>query len=258
MKLIINQKVELLTNNQAIRIMSYNIRMAPNKEDDHTENAWAYRLPKINMIFNNYAPDIIGIQEVSSYQMNSFKNSTYKYHYEFLGKYPSKEPIESGLGIIYNSTKVQLISELKTIWLNESQTEPNGFAWDGSTYERYLIYAKFKIQTTGKDFWFMTTHFDHMGIRARQESAKIAIDLAARLDAPAILTGDFNTFPQLGGKELYELLCSRSKKIKDSVTVTDILFGVPGSWMGWDYDIYKQKEGYAKYDFIFVSDNIKV
>ncbi|HBS47817.1 TPA: hypothetical protein DEO28_01680 [Candidatus Dependentiae bacterium] len=258
MKLIINQFVKAVQNNQIIRCMSYNIRMAPCAEDDKTENAWVHRLPKINMILDHYKPDIIGVQEVSLFQMNSFEKSHYVVPYKFLGKYPTKAPIESGLGIIYNPQKFLLLSDLGITWLNESQKTSHGPAWDGSSYERYVIYAKFKNLATGNDFWFMTAHFDHLGIKARQESAKIVMDLAAKLDAPAIITGDFNCFPQLGGQELYQLLCSRSEKIKDSGVIAQSLFGVPGSWIGWDYDMYKQKEGYSKYDFIFVQDSIDV
>lgn len=71
-----------------IRAMSYNIRMAPCAEDDETENAWQFRLPKINIIFDRYAPDIIGIQEVSLFQMESLENSTLNPFYRFIGKYP--------------------------------------------------------------------------------------------------------------------------------------------------------------------------
>lgn len=144
------------------------------------------------------------------------------------------------------------------MWLNESQVYHDGQAWDGSSYERYVIYAKFQHLETRNCFWFMTTHFDHLGIKARQESAKIVMDLAQSLDAPAIVTGDFNCFPQLGGPELYQLLCTRSSVMKDSGTIAQQTFGVSGSWIGWDYDIYRQKEGYAKYDFVFVHDRIQV
>ncbi len=257
-KLIIKQHVDPLKGVEMIRAMSYNIRMAPCAEDEATENAWMYRLPKINMIIEQYKPDIIGVQEVSLYQMNSLVSSSCSLPYKVLGKYPSRKPIESGLGIIYNSEKFLLISDLHTIWLNETKTHPNGPAWDGSNYERYVIYAKFKNLSAGNEFWFMTTHFDHLGIRARQESAEIVMSLAERLDAPAIITGDFNCFPQLGGAELYQLLCTHSPQIKDSGNIAHLSFGVPGSWMGWDYDIYKQREGYSKYDFIFTHDSIEV
>lgn len=258
-RLIIKQPVAHITNHKIIRSMSYNIRMAPFAEDDNNENAWIHRLPKINMIFDQYQPDIIGIQEISDFQMCGLQNREYLLAYKFIGRFPTKQPIESGLGIAYNTQKIHLISELHTIWLNESQTEVNAPAWDGSSYERYAIYAKFKNIETEQNFWFITTHFDHLGIKARQESAKIIMNLAESLDAPAIATGDFNCFPQLGGQELYQLLCTHSKKMKDSGTIADVIFGVPGSWMGWDYDMYKQRgKVTSKYDFIFVRNTIKV
>lgn len=257
-KLIIKQPVAPLNNPKAIRVMSYNIRMAPCIEDDATENAWVYRLPKVNMIIKRYEPDIIGLQEVSLFQMNSLQNSSFDLPYKMLGKYPLRNPIESGLGIVYNSQKLLLISDLRTIWLNEAKMHSEGPAWDGSAYERYVIYAKFQNLIDGNAFWFMTTHFDHLGQQARQESAKIVMDLAERLDAPAVVAGDFNCFPQLGGTELYELLSTRSTQIKDSGTIANKIFGVPGSWIGWDYDVYKQRSGYSKYDFIFTHRSIDI
>lgn len=254
----IKQPVEPVTDPRTLRVMSYNIRMAPCFEDEGTENEWRYRLPKINMIFNQYRPDIIGVQEVSLKQMKSFEGSYYNLPYKFLGKYPTKKPIESGLGFIYNTKKIKLISKLHTMWLNEDKTKDEAPAWDGSSYERFVIYAKFKDIATGKDFWFLTTHFDHLGIKARSESAKIVIELAEKLDAPAIITGDFNCFPQAGGKALYKLLSSYSSQVQDSGKLTKKIFGVPGSWIGWDYDIYKQKEGYAKYDYILVKSISKI
>lgn len=257
-KLIIKQLVNPLSDSNNIRAMSYNIRMAPCLEDNETENDWKYRLPKIQMIFNQYIPDIIGIQEISLFQMESLNDFSYNLPYKFLGKYPTKKPYNSGLGICYNTQKLELTSEIHTLWLNESQKNANAPAWDGSDYERYIIYSKFRNKSTGASFWFLTTHFDHIGIQARHESAKITMNLAQKLDAPVIITGDFNCFPQLGGKELYHLLCTYSENIKDSEAISEVNFGVPGSWIGWDYDEYQQKEGYAKYDFVFVHDAIKV
>ncbi len=259
MKLLIQQSVIPVKDQTILRVMSYNIRMAPYAQDDATENAWVHRLPKITMILNQYTPDIIGIQEMSTFQMHDLKNSEYTVPYNFIGRCPTKPPIESGLGIAFNTLQLQLVSELHTVWLNESQAQAHAPAWDGSDYERYAIYAKFKNNKTGKLFWFITTHFDHQGVIARQESAKIIMDLADSLDAPAIITGDFNCFPQLGGQELYNLLCTHSKHIKDSGAIADTVFGVPGTWMGWDYDPYKQRGSVtSKYDFIFVDDSIKV
>jgi len=65
----------------------------------------------------------------------------------------------------------------------------------------------------------------------------------------SIVSSDFNCFPQQGGSELYNLLCTRSAAMNDSNAVAKKVFGVPGSWIGWDYDIYKQRSGYSKYDY---------
>lgn len=255
---IINQHVESLQSSEMIRAMSYNIRMAPCSEDDKTENAWEHRLPKIQIIIDHYQPDIIGVQEMSLFQMESLKKNNEASVYNYLGKFPKRKPIESGLGIIYNSEKLHLTSDLKITWLNESKINSDSPSWDGSAYERYVIYAKFRHRITNEEFWFMTTHFDHMGIIARQESAKIVMDIAENLDVPVILSGDFNCFPELGGEELYQLLCNRSDIMKDSGNIAKKSFGVSGSWIGWDYDCYKRREGYAKYDFIFVDNSIDV
>lgn len=99
MHLIVKQSVVSFTDPEILRVMSYNIRMAPCIEDDGTENAWAHRFPKINMIFDQYKPDIIGIQELSSYQLHCFENTSYAVSYKFLSRYPTKGSIKSGLGI---------------------------------------------------------------------------------------------------------------------------------------------------------------
>lgn len=108
MRLIVKQRVNSFVQTNVIRVMSYNIRMAPCVEDDATENAWTYRLPKIIMIFDEYMPDIIGVQEISLYQTNTLKDNLHHVAYKFLSKYPTKKPIESGLGIVYNPRKILL------------------------------------------------------------------------------------------------------------------------------------------------------
>jgi endonuclease/exonuclease/phosphatase family metal-dependent hydrolase len=252
MRLLIKQHVTSFPSETVQRMMSYNIRMAPCDEDEGTENSWEHRDKKIQAILDHYRPDIVGVQEISEIQTKSFRN------YTLLVKYPSRKPFELGLAIAYQTDKLQPLSDLRVVWLNELKTGPDSPSWDGSAYERFLIYAKFKTRSTGDAFWFMTTHFDHLGVKARQESAKIVMDLAESLDAPAVVSGDFNCFPQLGGSELYNLLTSRSTQIKDTGICADRSFGPLGSWRGWDYDPYMQRSDNPKYDYLFVHKSIKV
>lgn len=251
----IKQNATPLHTPSALRVMTYNIRMAPNTEDDDTENSWQHRLPKVAHLIAHYAPAIVGLQEVSAMQMNSLTQSLATHtNLVGIGTYPTRAPIESGLGFLYNKKILATKTLPQTIWLNEAQTIADAPAWDGSPYERFAIYAQFTHMHTDTDFWCITTHFDHLGQQARQESAKIVTTLAAKLDGPVILIGDFNCFPQLGGAALYQLLKTHQPPVVDSADLAEKTFGVPGSWIGWSYDQYRQKEGHAKYDHIFMKD----
>lgn len=240
-----------------LRAMSYNIRMAPLQEDEGTENEWKYRLPKVTELIFRYQPDVAGLQEISAIQKDTLKSKLDdKYAIDIV--VPTRPPIESGLGFLYNQENIKRISEVKIVWLNEAGNTSYANAWDGSSYERFVIYGKFEHLHTKQNFWLLTTHFDHLGIVARQNSARIVMDLAASLDAPAIITGDFNCFPQLGGAELYQLLSSHQPGIVDSGKIAERNFGPPGTWIGWDYDLYKSRGNQPKYDFIFLPETAKV
>lgn len=249
MKLLTQQTIAS-PKKEALRVMTYNIRMAPCPEDEGTENAWKHRLPKVALLIKEYLPDIIGLQEISELQEKTLRSELSSLPFDIVSRTPSRPPVESGLGIAYNPHTLSLDSAVHTIWLNEKRTTPHAPAWDGSHYERFIIYARFTHKVSKSSFWFTTTHFDHMGQQARTESAHIIIELAQQLDGPVILTGDFNCFPQLGGHELYKLLSSH-ELIQDTHKAAQTTFGVPGSWIGWKYDRYRQQNGFAKYDYIF-------
>jgi endonuclease/exonuclease/phosphatase family metal-dependent hydrolase len=229
--------------------------MAPTPEDNGTENDWQHRLPKVTHLIAHYAPTIVGLQEVSATQMKPLtQNLAMSTNLTGVGIYPTLPPVELGLGFLYDTKLLELTAAPKTIWLNEAQNRRDASAWDGSSYERFLIYARFNHTPTNIKFWCITTHFDHLGQQARSESAKIVTTLAAQLEGAVIVTGDFNCFPQLGGDALYQLLTTHQPSVVDSANLAKTTFGVAGSWIGWSYDQYRQKEGHAKYYHIFIKD----
>ena len=258
MRLVVKQDVKPVGDELTLRVGTLNGRMAPIKEDDENENGWVHRCPKVVLVVQQYAPHILGLQEVSKMQMESLRKGLPQY--EAIGRCPTRKPVESGLGILFNPKRIEQVSELKTVWLNEEKVVSDAKAWDGSNYERFIIYAQFKDVKTGKKFWLLTTHFDHMGVKARSESAKIVMDLAKELDGPVIATGDYNCFPKEGGPELYKLLCTHNPKMKDSRALAEHKFGIEGSWMGWSYDFFRKKEGDPPvfYDHIFVPEGTQV
>ena len=80
-------------------------------------------------------------------------------------------------------------------WLSETQDKPS-FGWDAQC-RRVCSWAKLKDKVSGKEFYFFSVHFDHIGKVARHESALIMLANIKKIagDSPAICVGDFNGTP---------------------------------------------------------------
>ena len=234
-----------------LRVMSYNIRMAPCPEDEHTENAWKHRLAKVSLVCSTYQPDIIGFQEISQIQSRSLQASLTQTPYRFLTSLPAHPPYEAGLALAYNTERLKGMSALTKIWLSEQPLQSHTPAWDASGYERFIICAQFFDKITHHSFWFFTTHFDHQGRVARMKSADLLLKTVRSRAGKAIITGDFNCFAQQGGAELYQQLASQPSIMKNAYEIASQTAGAKGSWIGWDYDPYHEKHGTVQYDYIF-------
>lgn len=69
-----------------------------------------------------------------------------------------------------------------------------------------MTWGKLKDRSTGAVLHVFNTHFDHVGVVARRESARVLLEKVAEIagaDAPAVVTGDLNTMPDA---EPYRLL----------------------------------------------------
>jgi endonuclease/exonuclease/phosphatase family metal-dependent hydrolase len=66
-------------------------------------------------------------------------------------------------------------------------------SWDAA-YPRVVTWAKMKDTTSGKVFFHFNTHFDHRGVRAREESARLLLKRINTIAGPlpVVVTGDFN------------------------------------------------------------------
>ena len=60
-------------------------------------------------------------------------------------------------------------------------------------------YARFLDLKTGKEFWLFNTHFDHVGVKARANAARLIlakIESLNKAKLAVIITGDFNLEPE--------------------------------------------------------------
>ena len=185
-------------NGNKLRVMTYNIRREGKEET--ADRLWENRLSKVITLINTVKPDIIGIQEPTEKQINDMQRSLSGY--DTFGQ--SRGASWLGLGtdefnpIFYNTRVLTKLDE-GTFSINESKSRFGWMPWDAKKtgwLPRIATWGRFKINTTGKEFYFFNTHFDHMYKDAQLQNAKNLIDHIGMINEgniPIIITGDFNT-----------------------------------------------------------------
>ncbi len=93
----------------------------------------------------------------------------------------------------------------------------------------------------------MNTHFDHVGVEARRESAKLILAKAKEFakDLPLILTGDFNIDET---NEAYFTL-AKSGVVQDVYDLAKIKYEPNSSFNAWGKNIQEK----ARIDHIFIT-----
>jgi len=131
--------------------------------------------------------------------------------------------------IFFKKDELRLI-EASTFWLSDTP-EKVSVGWDAAL-PRICTYALFEHQESKRQYWHFNTHFDHMGVKARAESAKlIASKIESLVDGeePVILSGDFNAEPQ---KEPILVLKNNYQDPADTIE----LKGPVGTFSGFQLD----------------------
>ena len=169
-----------------VRISTINIRLS---SADDGINSWIHRKPLLKQYIENNHPDIFGVQEALPEQV-SYLDSIIGYEYVGVGR-DNGMTLGEYCAIYYNSYKLE-VKESGTFWLSETPGKPT-MGWDAVCF-RICTWARFKDKN-GKEFYVFNTHFDHMGVKARTESARLIMAKISMVPPaiPVFLTGDFNT-----------------------------------------------------------------
>lgn len=234
---------------QELTVGSYNIRYK-NKEDSINSNGWHQRCKHIcdQIIWEN--PDIFGAQEVLHPQLMDLEKGLPAYRWIGVGRDDGKQEGEYA-AIFYNPERVELL-EKGNFWLSETPEKPS-IGWDAAL-NRICSWGRFRDLQTKQEFIFLNLHMDHVGVKARSESAKLVMKRITEMTDGgkklAVLTGDFNV-PQTN--ELYTLFTS-SGVLKDCYTNAATRFAVTGT-----YNSFKtQTWTHERIDHIFVTPSTKV
>lgn len=153
--------------------------------------------------------------------------------------------------VFYLKNRFQVIKQ-STFWMSEAPDTPGSKAWDAA-YPRIVTWGKIKDKFTKAVFFIFNTHFDHIGVTARINSAKILLKKIGELTegAPLILTGDFNCTEN---DSPYRILISGNDRMSGLVNTQNVSkmmhYGSTGTYNGFRQEIIPGNP----IDFIFVKN----
>ena len=225
-------------------IITYNIRM--NTSGDGV-NAWPLRKDKVASLLKFHKADIFNVQEALPEQMDDLTASFPDFDHVGVGRDDGKRAGEH-MAVFYKKSRFEKLTD-GMFWLNEA-TEKPGFGWD-AVCNRTVTWIKLKDRITKKSFYVFDTHFDHRGVKAREESAKLILRKIKEINKeglPLILTGDLNLIKESDPVQLIlkELADARDK----SQTPPYLPNGTSG---GFEVKVMSRT-----IDFIFINGKVKV
>src|SRR5687768_632391 len=230
-----------------LRVMSFNIRY---NEPRDGVNAWPNRKQKVADVIRFHKADLIGVQEAQIGQLEDLEKLLPAFAWCGVGRTDGKRDGEFS-AILYRKERFRIL-ECKTFWLSEMPEAAGSKGWDAA-YPRIVTRAKLRDQRTRKTFFHFNTHFDHVGVKARFESAKMIIGRIRNASAgmQSVLTGDLNVKEDT---EAYKTLTATDSGLKDARYVSK-----NGHFGGTStFNAFKDMQPAMRIDYIFVTPGIEV
>jgi endonuclease/exonuclease/phosphatase family metal-dependent hydrolase len=174
---------------QPIRVMSFNLRFDGAGDG---ANDWLHRRDLLVRTIQRFDPELLGTQEMLGNQPAFLRENLPRCAMLGVGREDGVVRGEIN-GIFFRRDRFDLIDS-GTFWLCETPEKPGIRGWDADC-TRLVTFALLRDRpNNGREFFFVNTHWDHIGVRARIESAKLMrqwiADRAGK--RPIIISGDFN------------------------------------------------------------------
>lgn len=237
-----------------LRVMTFNIRFA-NTNDGY--NFWDNRKDIVKSVIQYHEADVVGLQEAMRSQLDDLSNMLPGYVWFGVCRtdgFTTPDPDNEFSAILYNEQRLERLDGA-TFWLSETPDVAGSQSWDAAL-PRIVTWAKFRDKRSDEEFFHFNTHFDHVGVTARAESAKLILARIEQIagDAPVVLTGDFNCEPT---DMPYRVLTEKA----DANSLQDALFvskmphhGPLSTWSGFSFPGVPGR----RIDYIFVNENVAV
>ena len=262
------QKASSIERVCKLRCCTFNIRLQ-NDGDEKAGVGWSVRKDRVADYIKKNHIDVVGMQEVLHTQLTDLLERLPEYDYVGVGRTDGKTKGEYS-PVFFLKEKFEVL-EKGNFWLSETPDVPGSKGWDAAL-ERIASYAKLRDKTTGKVFMAVNTHFDHVGVVARRESAKLIMRKIQQIvgSQPAVVTGDFNVTED---DEAYRTMIGQRTTDNGQQTMDD------GQWTTSNcqlFDAYHMTPNHSgttytwhefchlppmrreKIDFIFITPTIRV
>ncbi|SHM61301.1 Metal-dependent hydrolase, endonuclease/exonuclease/phosphatase family [Cyclobacterium lianum] len=236
----------VMAQSDALTVATFNIRYDnPNDAPD----TWENRKDIVANLILFHGFDIFGIQEGLFHQVNDLDKRLPNHRFVGVGRDDGGEKGEFS-AIFYDHQQFQVLNS-GTFWLAPETDHPNK-GWDAAL-PRICSWAKMVAIGSGEHFYVFNTHFDHRGVEARKQSARVILEKIREINTgslPVILTGDFNVGQET---ETYEQLRT-AEGMKDSFDAAETVYANNGTTNSFD----TSKSTDRIIDHIFVSEDIEV
>lgn len=214
-------------------------------------NKWDNRKERVSQFLNDEAADIICLQEVLDRQLNDLDGFLDGYAHVGVGRDDGKTRGEYA-PIFYKKEKYEKL-ENGYFWLSEHPDSIGSVGWDASL-PRIVTWIKLKDKKKDRIFVVINTHFDHIGRKARLQSAELIKRWVYENvhSLPVILAGDLNVTEK---SEAYRSLTDDGSPFVDASKICKKREGV-----GYSFHNFGKLQMFvkSKIDYIFVSSGIKV
>lgn len=191
-----------------IRVISFNIRYSNPADGLY---AWQNRKDDVVALLQFHQADLIGVQEALPEQFDDLATALEGFEAFGVGREDGQRKGEFS-AIYYNASRF-VKKDGGTFWLSETPAQVSK-GWDAAL-PRICTWVKLYDKITKKEFAFFNTHYDHIGVKARVESAKLIKQKIQQIapGVPIILTGDLNVTPETPAIATIKSFLSDAKEV---------------------------------------------
>lgn len=176
---------------QPITVATYNLRL--NTPADGPD-AWPHRRDAVRALLRRHGIDLLGTQEGLIDQIRDLE-AMGEYARTGVGRDDGREAGEHS-AIYYRRARFELLAS-GDFWLSETPQRPS-LGWDARCCRRLASWARLRDRADDRALFVLSVHFDHEGVVARRESARLLLRQIPALagDLPVLVLGDFNSVPE--------------------------------------------------------------